>query len=113
MHEMSLCEGILAEVEAQARRHRFDRVARIRLEIGRFAAVEPEAMRFAFDVVTRGSLAEGAALEIIDLPGRGLCFACGAEVLLDSRLAPCPNCGSGQVAPSGGTELRIKDMEVV
>lgn len=111
MHEMSLCEGIRGVIEDTARAHRVTRVARVRVEIGRFAGVEKAALAFAFDVVMRGSVAEGATLEMIDLPGRALCFACGHDVELNDRLDPCPDCGSGQLVPSGGTEMRIKDLE--
>lgn len=112
MHEMSLCEGIRGIVEDQARRHGFASVRVLRLEIGRFAGVEPAALRFAFDVVMRGSPAETARLEILDLPGRALCYDCGAEVEIAQRLDPCPLCGSGKLVPVAGDEMRIKDMEV-
>ena len=113
MHEMSLAEGIREVIEEQARQHAFEQVRRLRLEIGRFAGVEKEALAFAFDVVMRGSPAEGAMLEMIDLPGRALCYDCGELVELADRLDPCPNCGSGKLMPQGGDEMRIKDMEVV
>ncbi|MEL6196213.1 MAG: hydrogenase maturation nickel metallochaperone HypA [Pseudomonadota bacterium] len=112
MHEMSLCEGIREVVETQARAHAAGRVTRVRLEIGRFAGVEKPALAFAFDVVMRGSVAEGAALEMIDLPGRATCFDCAADVEIEDRLAPCPRCGGGRLMPTGGDEMRIKDLEV-
>jgi len=113
MHEMSLCEGIRVIVLDQARARGFDRVTRLRLEIGRFAGVEKPAMAFAFDSVMRGSPAEGATLEMIDLPGKALCFDCGEKVEIDDRLAPCPLCGGTRLLPEGGDEMRIRDMEVV
>lgn len=113
MHEMSLAEGIRTIVQDQARQHGFARVTRLRLEIGRFAGVEKPALAFAFDVVMRGSPAEGAALEMIDLPGRALCYDCLQTVEIDDRLAPCPLCGGGRLMPEGGDEMRIKDMEVL
>ena len=113
MHEMSLVEGIRGIVEDQAQKRGFGRVTRIRLEIGRFAGVEKQALAFAFDVVMRGSPAEGATLEMIDLPGRALCYDCTREVESADRLDPCPVCGSGKLLPQGGDEMRIKDMEVI
>lgn len=113
MHEMSLAEGMRRIVEDQARAHGFVRVSVIRLEIGRFAGVEKPALEFAFDVVMRGSPAEGARLEMIDLPGRALCYDCGKTVDLADRLDPCPLCGGGRLIPEGGDEMRIKDMEVL
>lgn len=113
MHEMSLAEGIRTIVQDQARQHGFARVTRLRLEIGRFAGVEKPALAFAFDVVMRGSPAEGATLEMIDLPGRALCYDCLKQVEIDDRLAPCPLCGGGRLMPEGGDEMRIRDMEVL
>lgn len=112
MHEMSLAEGIRDIVLAQARAHGFARVKVLRLEVGRFAGVEKPALEFAFDVVMRGSPAEGARLEMIDLPGRALCYDCMKTVDIADRFAPCPLCGGGKLIPEGGDEMRIKDMEV-
>ena len=102
MHEMSLCEGMRSVIEEQARRHNVKRISRVRVEIG----------RFAFDVVMRGSVAEGAELVTLDLPGRALCYDCMKEVEIDARLDPCPLCGGGKLMPQGGDEMRIKDLEV-
>ncbi len=113
MHEMSLAEGIRSIVLDQARAHGFARVTVMRLEIGRFAGVEKPALEFAFDVVMRGSPAEGARLEMIDLPGRAMCYDCLKAVEIDDRLAPCPLCGGGRLLPEGGDEMRIRDMEVL
>lgn len=112
MHEMSLCEGIRRVIEDQAHAHAIDRIKRVRVEIGRFAGVEVDALHFAFDVVMRGSVAEGAELITLDLPGRAMCFDCMKEVELNARLDPCPECGGGKLMPQGGDEMRIKDLEV-
>ncbi|WP_339113307.1 hydrogenase maturation nickel metallochaperone HypA [Thioclava sp. GXIMD2076] len=112
MHEMAIAEGIRSVVEDAARANDVRKVTRLRLEIGRFAGVEKHALEFAFEVVMRGCPAEGAALEIIDLPGRALCYDCMEEVEIMDRLDPCPLCGSGKLMPQGGDEMRIKDMEV-
>ncbi|ARE40688.1 [NiFe] hydrogenase nickel incorporation protein HypA [Rhodovulum sp. P5] len=113
MHEMSLCEGIRGIVEDQARVNGFTAVRVLRVEIGKFAGVEKEALAFCFDVVMRGSPAEGARLEMIDLPGRAMCYDCMVEVEIEERLDPCPKCGGGKLMPVAGDEMRIKDMEVV
>jgi hydrogenase nickel incorporation protein HypA/HybF len=112
MHEMSLCQSIVEALREQAERHRFVRVRRVRLEIGPFACVAPDAMQFGFDVVSRGTLAEGATLEIIALPIDAWCMACDRAVAVEQRFDPCPMCGDYAVRISGGDELRIKDLEV-
>ncbi|SHG77912.1 hydrogenase maturation nickel metallochaperone HypA [Marivita hallyeonensis] len=111
MHEMSLCEGIRSVIEDQAAIHNVEKINRVRVEIGRFAGVEKPALEFAFDVVMRGSVAEGATLVMIDLPGKAMCFDCAKEVEIDDRLQPCPLCGGGKLMPTAGDEMRIKDLE--
>ena len=112
MHELSLVEGIRSIVEDQARVHGFSRVTRLRLEIGAFAGVEKAALTFAWDVAMKGSIAEGAELEMLDLPGLAMCYDCMKTVEIGDRLALCPLCGGGKLIPQGGDEMRVKDMEV-
>ncbi|RCX32844.1 hydrogenase maturation nickel metallochaperone HypA [Thioalbus denitrificans] len=112
MHELSLCEGILQVIEEQHRNGAFTRVRTLWLEIGALAGVEPDALRFGFDVVTRGSVAEGARLEIIEQPGQAWCLPCGAQVVVAARHSACPRCHSHQLQVTGGEELRIHSMEV-
>jgi Zn finger protein HypA/HybF involved in hydrogenase expression len=48
------------------------RITRVVLEIGKLSAVLPDAVRFCFDAATEGTVAEGAELEIIEVPGAEL-----------------------------------------
>lgn len=112
MHEMSLCESILGILEDEAKRNGFDRVLCVRLEIGRLSGAEPDAMRFSFDAVTHGTLADGAELAIIELPGTAWCLACAKQVEVAQRFDACPACGGYQLQVTGGDEMRIKDLEV-
>lgn len=112
MHEMSLSQGVVDVIEAAARREGFTRVRTVWLEVGRLAAVDPEAMRFCFDVVTRGTCVEGAALEIVATPGQAWCLMCSESVVIDEPLGACPRCGGHQVQVTGGSELRVKELEV-
>lgn len=113
MHEMSLAEGVLGAIEDAARAQRFTAVKTVRLEIGRLAAVELDALRFAFDVVKRGGIADGAQLEIVDVPGAAWCLRCCDTVPLASRGDACPRCGSHQLQVASGEQLRVKELEVI
>ena len=112
MHEMSLAEGIIELVESTARREHARKVGLVVLEIGQLSSVEPEALRFCFDVVTRGSMAEGAALEIVEVPGAGWCMVCSQTVPIRERFAACPRCGSHQIQPTAGTEMRVREIAI-
>ena len=111
MHEMSLAASVLQIIEDSARSENFRRVRIVVLEIGKLSAVEPEAMRFCFDAVMRGTLAEGAELQIIETPGAGRCIDCGATIAMQERYGLCPSCG-GRMQITGGNSMRVKDMAV-
>ena len=112
MHEMSLAEGVLQLIEDAARAQEFSKVTAVWLEIGQLAGVEADALRFCFDAVTRGSLAEGAQLEIIATPGSGWCRQCAATVALSEVFAACPQCGSYPLQVTAGTQMRVREIEV-
>lgn len=112
MHEMSLAEGVIQIIEDAARSQGFRRVRTVRLEIGRLASVEPEALGFCFDAVAHGTCAEGARLEIVHVPGSGWCMDCGKSVERTALCDPCPRCGGYKVQTTGGTDMRIKELEV-
>ncbi len=112
MHEMSLCEGVLQVLEQNAVTQGYTRVKTVWLEIGRLSGVEPEAMRFSFDVVMRGSLADGATLEIVEKPGEAWCMQCAKTVTVGQRFDACPECGGYQLQVTAGDEMRIRELEV-
>lgn len=108
MHELGIVQQV---VEICAEASGGARVRRIVLEIGRLTAVLPDAMRFCFDAATEGTVAEGAELEIIEVPGLGRCSDCGREMALERPFARCA-CGGTTFEWLAGEELRIKSMEV-
>lgn len=112
MHEMSLAEGVLQLIEDAARREQFSRVTAVWLEIGQLAGVEIEAMRFCFDAVMRDSIADGARLEIVAVPGSGWCMRCAENVPMGDALAACPQCGAVPLRVTGGTAMRVRELEV-
>jgi hydrogenase nickel incorporation protein HypA/HybF len=112
MHEMSLCEGILQILEDNAKSQGFKKVKTVWLEIGALSGVEIEAMKFCFDAVTRNTLAEQAALEIIKNPGLAWCMKCSKNVEVRQRFDECPDCGSYQLQVVAGDEMKIKELEV-
>ena len=112
MHEMSLAESVLQLVEETAMRENAQPVKLVVLEIGRLSSVEPEAMKFCFEAVAGGGIARGATLEIIDVPGEGWCVACGETVAMDETYAACPRCGGYPLRPTGGTEMRVREIEI-
>lgn len=112
MHEMALTEGILDLLEEQAKQQSFSRVRTIWLEIGELSTVDPEALVFCFDALRSGTLADGAKVEIIRVPGQAFCLGCARTVALAQRYDCCPECGGEQLQVTGGDGMRVKELEV-
>ena len=112
MHEMALSEGVREIVDEAARANGARRVAAVRVEIGRLAQVEVEALRFAFYVVKRGSAADAARLEIVEIDGSAWCMRCSQPVAISGRGEPCPGCGHYQLQVTGGDRMRVLEIEI-
>jgi hydrogenase nickel incorporation protein HypA/HybF len=112
MHEMSLAEGILQVLEDQAQIQHYRRVKQVWLHIGELAGVDVEALTFCLDIVSRDSLADGAAYHIVRTPGRGWCLICSHEVELHARYDGCPQCGRFQIQVTSGDDMQVGELEV-
>jgi hydrogenase nickel incorporation protein HypA/HybF len=108
VHELAITESV---IEAITARVGDTKVTRVLLEIGKLSGVVPDAVRFCFDIAADGTSLVGAALEIIETPGRARCRECGARIGIDGPIALC-DCGSANLEFIAGTELRIKEVEV-
>lgn len=60
MHEVSLMEQTLATALSHVRAQGASKIHRLELHVGVLSGVVPEALAFAFDVVSTGTLAQGA-----------------------------------------------------
>lgn len=112
MHELALCEGVLRIIEEEAVKRQFRRVESILLEIGRLSHVDPQAMEFCFEAASKGTLAEGARLEIKRPRGEARCMECDRTVAIESRADPCPGCGGFRLRVTAGEDMRVKELEV-
>ena len=70
------------------------------------------ALQMAFDVVARGTKAEGAALEIIPVPGNGWCPGCNRETTVAGPDDACSACGALTIMGSGEPEVVVHELVV-
>jgi hydrogenase nickel incorporation protein HypA/HybF len=109
MHELGITRSVVAICAEHAGGAR---VKRVTLEIGKLSAIMPEAVRFCFDICAKDTVVEGAALEIIEIPGQAVCRACGAQVALALPYGRCA-CGGNDLRHIAGHELKVKEMETI
>jgi hydrogenase nickel incorporation protein HypA/HybF len=102
MHELAIMQSIVEAVSEVAGEVR---VTRVRLEIGSLSGVVADSIRFCFELCTKGTVLEGAALQIREVAARARCLECDAEFLVENFIALCA-CGSANVDIQAGHELR-------
>jgi hydrogenase nickel incorporation protein HypA/HybF len=112
MHELGLTTEIVDLVTAKAAEAGAARVVSVKLAIGAFSGVEPDAVAFCFEIVSKGTLAEGARLEIDRVPLTLECRGCGVTAPAQDVFAVCSSCGSTDVRVTAGREFRVDSMEV-
>jgi hydrogenase nickel incorporation protein HypA/HybF len=64
MHEMSLMNNLMSQIETLAREHDAKTVSGIKIRLGALSHFSTEHFKEHFDIVAKGSLAEGAELDI-------------------------------------------------
>jgi hydrogenase nickel incorporation protein HypA/HybF len=69
-------------------------------------------LQFCFDAVARGTIADGALLDIEVIAGVGFCEQCDRAVAMAARYDACLLCGSTKLRIIAGRDLRLVDMEV-
>lgn len=114
MHELGIMESALALVQRHAAGQNARWVSRVVLRIGALAGVENESLRFAFDVVSRGTLAEGASFDIEPVPIVVYCGGCRTEFGSEDRnfIFTCPACGDLCGEIRHGRELELSRIEM-
>ncbi|MFM7136846.1 MAG: hydrogenase maturation nickel metallochaperone HypA [Planctomycetota bacterium] len=113
MHELSIATNVVELASRHAAEHGGGRVTAVRLRIGRLSCVHADALRFSFDLVRANTPLADARLEIVAVPVRIWCPACGGERELPGiqRFA-CPDCGTRSADIRAGRELDLESIEL-
>ncbi len=69
MHEIGIAESILKGVLMRAKEHKIKKISKISLRVGELKMVSNDSLQGAFDLVSQGTIAEGARLEVDFIPG--------------------------------------------
>ncbi len=109
MHEFSLCRGVLQQVTRIAEAHHAIAINAIHLHIGPLAGVEVELLERAFPLVSRGTIAEHATLEVTRSVVTIYCAKCGNRCE-PKRLFICNSCHSSVTELLSGDEMRIENI---
>ena len=112
MHEVSLMQDTVVIATRQAREAGAQRIHRIMMRVGALSGAVPETLEFAFEIVAKGTIAEGATLEIERVPVACYCPTCAREFEPSDLVCECTRCGRPSTDVRRGRELHLTSLEV-
>jgi hydrogenase nickel incorporation protein HypA/HybF len=114
MHELSVCQALLTQVEQVAQQHQATTVERLIVQVGVLSGIEPELLQQAFSIARMTSpIAQHSVLVLESLPIRVHCSRCDRESTATANRLICGHCGEWQTRLVSGDELLLKSVELV
>jgi len=112
MHELSVTSYLVDAVDSEARKLGAKRVLTINLIVGERAGIVDDSLRFYFEMLTPGTLAEGADLIVNRTTMRFRCEECGGDYQPSGIDFGCPLCGTIGTVVDDGSALMIESLEI-
>ncbi len=112
MHEVSLMQDTLILAEQRAKAAHAERIHKLSMRVGALSGVVPESLEFAFELLAKGTMAEGATLSVERVPIVCFCPACEREFPAQDLYCECPGCHQVSLEVRQGRELELAFLEV-
>lgn len=112
MHEYPITQQIIRTAEQYASREGAKRIHTITLVVGDYSGYVADSIALYFDIISQGSMCEGAKLVIERIKPMLKCTKCNK---LFERQPPgfeCPFCGGDGAPCDVGREFYIKSVEI-
>jgi hydrogenase nickel incorporation protein HypA/HybF len=113
VHELSLCQNLIDQLNGLVRKHGAISVARLEVEVGALAGVEAQLLEDAFSMARLGTVAENAELVTRRVAPRVRCRQCLAEADTPPNKLSCPACHSLDTDLVQGQALILARVELV
>ena len=118
MHEMNVIGTLAARVVKWGNQNNVKKILEINIVCGQLRMFDLDFMQRYFNIFTRGTIAEGAKLELTVRPIGYHCCACGAEYKMTSRewlnmdvnRAACIYCDSENITLTSGGEYFVSNI---
>jgi hydrogenase nickel incorporation protein HypA/HybF len=111
MHELSVCQGLLKQVQAIARRHAAP-IRTVVLRIGPLSGVDPALLARAYPIAAAETEIAGSTLAIETAPLLVHCCTCGADTEATLSRLTCAACGDWHTTLLSGDEMLLLRVEL-
>ena len=109
---MGIAQSLLDIAIAAAEREGAQRIIRVNVVAGELRGLVPLQFTFCFSLIAENTIASSAELNLEITPVRGRCRKCEETFIVEDYRYICPRCQSEDIEIVGGTELRLRDIEV-
>ena len=113
MHEYPVTLKIIRIAETKAREADATRVCAISLVVGDQSGFIGDSIQMYFDVISEGTLCEGAVLSISHVRPKLRCETCDSLFERKPLSFACPGCGCDGMPTEIGKEFYIDHIEVM
>jgi hydrogenase nickel incorporation protein HypA/HybF len=107
MNEDNIAAHLLRRVTVEAGKARLLRVTGVEVEVGVLQSVEPDLLKDAFLSAAKGSLADGAELNLSPVKAEACCLVCGEVYEPAYADFQCPACGLAEPQILKGHSLAL------
>lgn len=112
MHELPITQQIIKIAEKHATELGASRIKNIKLVVGDYSGFIGESIQMYFDIISEGTMCEGATIEMTRVKPKLKCSACGTLFERQIFSFACPKCGADGGPTEIGKELYIESMEI-
>ncbi|SHE76182.1 hydrogenase nickel incorporation protein HypA/HybF [Caldanaerobius fijiensis DSM 17918] len=112
MHELSVTQALVDMAVSEAAKAGATSIDKINIVVGELTGIVGESVQFYFELISAGTLAEGAQLSFRYVPAEFHCDKCGYNYNRNGFSFRCPKCGNAGVITKRGNELYIENIEV-
>ena len=112
MHELSVTQSILNIALESAEKAGAEKINKIKIAAGEMTGYVPQYVQEYFNIVSRGTIAEGAELEFRKVPASALCRSCGKETPLTDYRFVCAHCGGSDLKLTHGREFLVDSIDI-
>ncbi len=111
MHELSIVSSLIEIISKDAQGKGLREVTFVRLVIGALSAASPKAVEFALEYATKGTILEGAQVEIAVEEAKSRCTGCATLFEPQLPFLLCPACGKPASCFPQGRDVYIDYYE--
>jgi hydrogenase nickel incorporation protein HypA/HybF len=112
MHEYPITQQIVKLAVESAVENKATGIARISLVVGEMTGFVGDSIKMYFDAIAKGTLAEGAEIDIRYVKSKLKCTKCGEYFERQKFSFQCPCCEGQGIPTEVGKEFYIEEIEI-